>query len=46
VARPKYSVLENQALKAQDLNIFKPWQESLREYLGPRVKVTDPQACT
>jgi dTDP-4-dehydrorhamnose reductase len=45
VARPKYSVLENQALKAQDLNIFKPWQDSLREYLGPRVKVTDSQAC-
>jgi dTDP-4-dehydrorhamnose reductase len=44
VARPTYSVLENQALKAQGLNIFRPWQESLREYLGPRVKAS-PQVC-
>jgi dTDP-4-dehydrorhamnose reductase len=34
VARPAYSVLENRALKSQDLNIFKPWQEGLREYLS------------
>lgn len=40
VARPTYSVLENQALKARGLNIFRPWQESLREYLGPRVKAS------
>lgn len=39
VARPKYSVLENQALKARGLNIFKPWQSALREYLGQRVKL-------
>jgi dTDP-4-dehydrorhamnose reductase len=43
VVRPKYSVLENQALKARNLNLFKPWQDSLREYLGQRVKVPSPQ---
>ena len=34
VARPMYSVLENRALKSQGLNVFKPWQEGLREYLS------------
>ena len=34
VARPAYSVLENKALKAKGLNIFRPWQEGLRRYLG------------
>jgi dTDP-4-dehydrorhamnose reductase len=34
VSRPKYSVLENSALKRNNLNIFKPWQESVREYLS------------
>jgi len=38
VARPKYSVLENHALKRHGLNVFKPWQDALREYLGTRVK--------
>jgi dTDP-4-dehydrorhamnose reductase len=38
VARPTYSVLENRALKSQGLNIFRPWQHGLREYLGTRVK--------
>jgi dTDP-4-dehydrorhamnose reductase len=33
VARPSYSVLENAALKAAGLNVFRPWQEGLREYL-------------
>ncbi|HUP02843.1 MAG TPA: dTDP-4-dehydrorhamnose reductase [Bryobacteraceae bacterium] len=32
--RPKYSVLENQALKNLGLNTFRPWQEGLREYLN------------
>jgi len=36
VARPSYSVLENQALKMQGLNRFGPWQQGLREYLGMR----------
>ena len=34
VARPAYSVLENRALKSHGLNVFKPWQEGLREYLS------------
>jgi dTDP-4-dehydrorhamnose reductase len=33
VARPTYSVLENAALKMQDLNIFRPWRDGVREYL-------------
>jgi len=33
VPRPKYSVLENQALKKLGLNLFKPWQEGLHDYL-------------
>jgi dTDP-4-dehydrorhamnose reductase len=34
VARPVYSVLENRALKSRGLNVFKPWQDGLREYLS------------
>ena len=34
VARPKYSVLENRALKSQGLNTFGTWQNGLRAYLG------------
>ena len=34
VARPAYSVLENRALNSHGLNVFKPWQEGLREYLS------------
>ena len=37
VLRPKYSVLENHALKARGLNMFKPWQDGLHTYLGERV---------
>jgi dTDP-4-dehydrorhamnose reductase len=33
VARPKYSVLENRALKSRGLNSFKPWQDALHKYL-------------
>jgi dTDP-4-dehydrorhamnose reductase len=36
VLRPKYSVLENKALKSQGLNRFRPWQEGLRRYLDVR----------
>lgn len=36
VLRPEYSVLENRALKSQGLNVFKPWQDSLIEYLSSR----------
>jgi dTDP-4-dehydrorhamnose reductase len=38
VARPKYSVLENRALKTQGLNLFQTWQAGLHTYLGQRVK--------
>jgi dTDP-4-dehydrorhamnose reductase len=34
--RPKYSVLENQALKKLGLNLFRPWQQGLRDYLAAR----------
>jgi dTDP-4-dehydrorhamnose reductase len=34
VPRPRYSVLENRALKAAGLNRFRQWQEGLRDYLG------------
>lgn len=40
VARPKYSVLENRALKSRGLNIFKPWQDGLHQYLG--LSITPP----
>jgi dTDP-4-dehydrorhamnose reductase len=33
VPRPKYSVLENRALKSNGLNTFGPWQNGLRAYL-------------
>jgi dTDP-4-dehydrorhamnose reductase len=33
VPRPKYSVLENAALKSKSLNIFSHWREGLEEYL-------------
>jgi dTDP-4-dehydrorhamnose reductase len=36
VPRPSYSVLENCALKKKGLNVFRPWQEGLREYIGQR----------
>lgn len=34
VARPKYSVLENRALKNHGLNVFRGWQEGLRDYIS------------
>jgi dTDP-4-dehydrorhamnose reductase len=36
VSRPKYSVLENAALKRKDLNRFTHWRDGLREYLTNR----------
>jgi dTDP-4-dehydrorhamnose reductase len=36
VPRPKYSVLENRALKRQGLNVFRDWRVGLREYLAAR----------
>jgi len=46
VPRPKYSVLENGALKSRGLNAFKPWQDALHKYLGNRIKSASPQICT
>jgi len=36
VPRPKYSVLENRGLKNHNVNVFKPWQDGVREYLSAR----------
>jgi dTDP-4-dehydrorhamnose reductase len=36
VPRPRYSVLENAALKARTMNIFSHWKEGLQEYLARR----------
>lgn len=33
VPRPKYSVLENQALKHHGLNIFRQWEDGLSQYV-------------
>jgi len=44
VLRPSYSVLENGALKARGLNILKPWQEDLQEYLGVASPCPEVQA--
>jgi dTDP-4-dehydrorhamnose reductase len=38
VPRPKYSVLENCALKSRGLNVFTSWQDGLRQYLGTRAE--------
>ena len=38
VPRPKYSVLENCGLKDHKLNVFRQWQEGLREYLSAKVR--------
>jgi dTDP-4-dehydrorhamnose reductase len=46
VARPKYSVLENRALKSRGLNVFKPWQDALHKYLADRIKLPSPQVCS
>jgi dTDP-4-dehydrorhamnose reductase len=45
VPRPKYSVLENRALKSCGLNLFKPWQNALQNYLRNRIKSPNPQIC-
>jgi dTDP-4-dehydrorhamnose reductase len=39
VPRPKYSVLENRGLKDQGLNVFRPWQEGVREYVSAMATV-------
>ncbi len=39
VPRPSYSVLENSALKAAQLNVYTHWREGLKEYLANRAPV-------
>jgi len=39
VPRPKYSVLENKALKDRSLNVFTHWQDGLSRYLANRQKL-------
>jgi dTDP-4-dehydrorhamnose reductase len=39
VQRPKYSVLENGALKAARLNVFTDWRQGLTDYLQARAQV-------
>jgi dTDP-4-dehydrorhamnose reductase len=36
IPRPTYSVLENDGLKRNNLNVFRPWQTGLQEYLATR----------
>ena len=38
VLRPKYSVLENHALKAIQLNTFTDWRDGLEDYLNTRTQ--------
>jgi len=38
VPRPKYSVLENRALKIRGFNMFEPWQNALHKYLQKRAE--------
>ena len=42
VPRPKYSVLENEALKNRSLNVFRHWKEGLRDYLHHRNQANVP----
>jgi dTDP-4-dehydrorhamnose reductase len=40
VTRPKYSVLENRALKSKSLNLFGHWKDGLKAYLAAREKAS------
>jgi len=40
VPRPKYSVLENRALKNKSLNVFTHWKEGLENYLARRAQTS------
>jgi dTDP-4-dehydrorhamnose reductase len=41
VPRPKYSVLENHALKSKSLNVFTHWKEGLENYLSRRAQLAN-----
>ena len=42
VQRPKYSVLENRALKAAQMNVFTDWRQGLDDYLHARAAAEAP----
>jgi dTDP-4-dehydrorhamnose reductase len=42
VPRPKYSVLENHALKSKSLNVFTHWKQGLEDYLARRAPAATP----
>ncbi|HEY2496804.1 MAG TPA: dTDP-4-dehydrorhamnose reductase [Candidatus Angelobacter sp.] len=42
VPRPKYSVLENFALKSKSLNVFTHWKQGLEDYLARRAQTATP----
>ena len=42
VPRPKYSVLENAALKSAHLNVFTNWRDGLSNYLATRAEAQVP----
>jgi dTDP-4-dehydrorhamnose reductase len=44
VQRPKYSVLENSALKASGMNVFTDWRQGLEAYLKGRAELASTQA--
>jgi dTDP-4-dehydrorhamnose reductase len=46
VARPKYSVLENRALKALGINSFQPWQIGLSSYLNSQKQMNSSSRAT
>jgi dTDP-4-dehydrorhamnose reductase len=42
VQRPKYSVLENHALKLTQLSVFTDWRQGLEDYLHARAQAVPP----
>jgi dTDP-4-dehydrorhamnose reductase len=46
VPRPSYSVLENHALKAAQLNVYTHWREGLHGYLAGRTQGQTAVGCT
>jgi dTDP-4-dehydrorhamnose reductase len=44
VQRPKYSVLENRALKACGINVFTDWRQGLEGYLNSRAELASTLA--
>lgn len=40
VPRPRYSVLENRALKSLSINLFSPWRQGLENYLAEKQQLS------